>query len=347
MKKPSKPTSLDIAYLAGVSQSTVSRALSGSPLVSVQTRARVEAAAKSLNYKVDQSASRLRAKSTKTIALLLCEDPGWGDTQINPFFVAILSSIASAATQYGYDLLLSFQQSSIDWAADFESAHRADGIILLGYGDHVHYCEKLERLNASQAHFVSWGAEVEGQPSGCFVGCNNITGGAAITRHLLLNKRQRIAFIGDNSVHSPEFLQRYEGYMLALKEYNLAVNPALQVATDASSEKAGYIAAKTLMARNIRFDAIFGASDLIALGAMQALNEADKKVPQEVAVVGFDDIPIAGLAQPPLTTMRQDTHRAGEILVENLLQIIAGESPPSVLLPSELIVRKSCGANLL
>ena len=338
-----KPTSIDIAYLAGVSQSTVSRALSGSPLVNLETRQKIEEIAQRLNYKVDRSASRLRAKQTKTIALLLCEDPGWGDSQINPFFLAILSSIAHAVAKLGFDLLLSFQQLSDDWAAEFESAHRADGIILLGYGDHVSFCEKLEQLNAAKAHFVSWGAHVEGQPSCCLVGCDNISSGERMTRHLLYSGYSKVAFLGDVSDQNPEFLQRYMGYEKALSKHNHKTQSELQVDTADSSEQAGYKAAKTLIESGARFDCIFAASDLIALGAIQALNDSGSRVPDDIAVVGFDDIPIAAHANPPLTTMRQNTQQAGQLLVDNLLKIIQGEPAESVLIPTELIVRKSCG----
>ncbi len=345
MTKNSKTTSLDIAYLAGVSQSTVSRALSGSPLVNEETREKVEAIATQLNYQVDRSASRLRAQNTKTIALLLCEDPGWGDSQINPFFLSILSSIAHAVATRGYDLLLSFQQLSDDWGSDFESAHRADGIILLGYGDHVSYCEKLEQLNDNDAHFVQWGPQVAGQPPCCSIGCNNISSAYQMTRHLTGLGLQRIAFLGDISTQNPEFAERYEGHVKALLDARLIIDPALQIPTDTSSEEAGHKALMQLVNSGAEFDAIFGASDLVALGAMQALGELGRTIPDDVAVVGFDDIPIAAYTHPPLTTMRQNTLLAGEMLVDNLLKIIHGEPADSACIPTELIVRKSCGAS--
>ena len=343
--KDDKPTSFDIAYLAGVSQSTVSRALRGSPLVNLETRQKVEEIARQLNYQVDRTASRLRGKQTKTIALLLCEDPGWGDSQINPFFVAILSSIAHAVASHGYDLLLSFQQLSDDWGADFESAHRADGIILLGYGDHVSFRAKLEQLQQSGAHFVSWGSQVDNLADTCIVGCDNFRSGQAMTEHLLALGRQRIVFIGDISEQSPEFAERYQGYCQALTAANSEPAPELQVNIVSSSEESGYQAIRNLMQKNVSFDAVFGASDLIALGALQALVDAQYQVPDQVSVVGFDDIPIAAYAHPPLTTMRQDTQAAGTLLVDKLLKIIAGETVESVLVPTELVIRKSCSNN--
>ena len=126
-----KANSIDIAYRAGVSQSTVSRALRNSPLVNKATRERIQAIAKELNYKVDKNASNLRLKSSATIALLLFEDPTSDDSLINPFFLSMLGSITRACARSGYDLLVSFQQMNADWHADFEDSNKADGIILL------------------------------------------------------------------------------------------------------------------------------------------------------------------------------------------------------------------------
>ena len=137
-------TSFDIAEKAGVSQATVSRALRGDPSVSEDTRRRVEAAAATLNYTVDKSASSLRGRLTGTLALLFFEDPTPDDSHINPFFLSMLGSITRACAQQGYDLLISFQQFSTDWHADYADSKKADGIILLGYGDYLAYRARLE-----------------------------------------------------------------------------------------------------------------------------------------------------------------------------------------------------------
>ena len=155
--KDDKPTSFDIAFRAGVSQSTVSRALRNSPLVNEETRLKVQQIARELNYKVDKNASSLRSQQTKTIALLLCEDHGTGNSLINPFFLSMLGSITRATASRGFDLLISFQQFSEDWHADYEDANRADGIIFLGYGDYETFVKKLTYLTEVGAHFITWG----------------------------------------------------------------------------------------------------------------------------------------------------------------------------------------------
>jgi len=338
----SKPTSFDIAYLAGVSQPTVSRALRGSPIVSLETRKRIEAIAKQLNYKVDKNASNLRFQHSHTLALLLFEDPAPEESQINPFFLAMLGSITRACARRGYDLLVSFQQMSSDWHKDYEDSRKADGLILLGYGDYLAYESRLQQLVRQGTHFVRWGAVLAGQP-GLSIGCDNFRGGYEAARHLLSLGRRRLAFCGDASDHYPEFLERYRGYVEANAAVGVAVDPKAQV--DAiSTEQAGFDAANELLTRGVGLDAIVAASDLIAIGAMHALQERGIDVPGQVAVVGFDDIPAASMTTPPLTTVMQDTRRAGEVLVETLLKLVTEEHAEGTVLPTRLIVRRSCGA---
>lgn len=339
MQIKGKVTSFDIAHLAGVSQSTVSRALRGSPLVNEETRRRIQAAVDELNYKVDKNASGLRAKHTGTLALLLFEDPTADESHINPFFLSMLGSITRASAQRGYDLLISFQQFSRDWHADYADSKKADGIILLGYGDYLATRDKLQKLVDQGTCCVRWGAVLPDQPD-VSVGCDNVSGGRDVTLHLLEQGCQRIAFLGDASSHYPEFFDRYRGYARALNDAGLDAEPLLQVNAE-STEQSGYNAAETLMARGVAFDAVFAASDLIAIGAMRALADHGLRVPDDVALAGFDDIPVASFVNPPLTTVLQDTHLAGEILVDNLLALIRGQPAESAMLPAKLTVRKS------
>ncbi len=339
-----KPTSLDIAHRANVSQSTVSRALRNSPLVNAETRERVQRIAQELNYKVDVNARNLRSMKTNTIALLLCEDPGSGAAAINPFFLSMLGSITHAVSQRGYDLLVSFQQLSEDWQADYEQANRADGLIFLGYGDYPTYSKKITALDEDGAHFVTWGPVIKGQP-GVFVGCDNRAGGRNATERLISLGHQRIGFVGDNSKDYPEFQERYEGYCDALSEADFVIDQRLQRSSD-SDENNGAAAVDDLLNSEVPFDALVCASDLIAIGAISALKRAGLRVPANVAVVGFDDIPTAAHMTPALTTVRQDTIAAGELLVDTLLKLIDGETAQSQLLPVELIIRDSCGGHL-
>jgi DNA-binding LacI/PurR family transcriptional regulator len=334
-----KATSFDIAQLAGVSQPTVSRALRGSPSVSESTRKRIEAIAQQLNYKVDKNATNLRSGHSNTLALLLFEDPTPDDSLINPFFLSMLGSITRTCALRGYDLLISFQQLSGDWHVDYEDSRKADGLILLGYGDYHDYEQRLGLLVEQGTHFVRWGS-VKPQAREVVIGCDNVQGGRDVTTHLIEQGRKRIAFIGTATSATPEFLDRHTGYARALEAAGLVRSLTLHV--DAlSSEADGHDATVRLIARGEPFDAIVCASDLIGLGAMRALQAAGLRIPDDVAVTGFDDILAAGLANPPLTTVTQQPGEAGALLVDTLLELVRNEPAASRMLPARLVVRRS------
>jgi DNA-binding LacI/PurR family transcriptional regulator len=332
-----RPTSFDIAALAGVSQPTVSRALSGSPSVSEATRLRVLAAAEQLNYKVDKNASGLRRKQAKTLALLFFEELP-DNSEINPFYLSLVGPMVRRCADRGFDLLISFQQLSSDWHVDYEDSRKADGIILLGYGDYLQYRPKLEQLIERGAHFVRWGSAAEGE-IGATVSSDNEQGGFEATTHLLEQGRRRIAFIGTGGPGFPEVQERWRGYCRALRA--AAFEPDERLRADASpSERDGRAAVGQLIATGAEFDAIFAASDVAAIGAMHALQQAGRSVP-ETAVVGFDDIPAASLSSPPLTTVTQDARRAAEALIDTVIQSVESGAADDKLLPVRLTIRES------
>ncbi|MDE2562700.1 MAG: LacI family DNA-binding transcriptional regulator [Sphingomonadales bacterium] len=341
-RKPSnKPTSFDIAYLAGVSQPTVSRALRGSRSISQATRERIERIAREIGYTVDKNASSLRSQRSNTLALLFFEDPTPDESNINPFFLAMLGSITRHCANRGLDLLISFQRMEDDWHQRYQDSHRADGLILLGYGDYTLYESRLRQLVRQETHFVRWGS-VDDSMIGATVGSDNFGAGRLAGEHLLARGRRRIAFIGTADGHYPEFQARYNGLSKAVITAGIGIDPALQI--DAiTSEEAGRAATRQLIEAGVGFDAIFAASDLIAIGAMRALAERGLKVPDDIAIVGFDDIPPASLTSPPLTTVMQDLRGAGELLVETLLAQIEDRPGPPAELPTRLIVRGSTG----
>ena len=341
--KTPKLTSLEVAQLAHVSQATVSRALRDSPLVRPETRARVQEIAKELHYRTDRSAAGLRTRRSRTLALLLFEESP-DEAQINPFFLSMLGHITRTAARRNFDLLVSFQQLSDDWHTDYELSNRADGLILLGYGDYLSYADRLRHLAETDTHFVIWGPVVEDQP-GHYLRCDNILGARLATEHLLGLGRRHIAFVGGASDHCPEFQQRYRGYAEALREAGITPDGRLQ--PEARSQEAdGYRACLQLLDAGIKFDAVCAASDLIAMGVIHALQDRGLVVPAGIAVVGFDDIASAADFNPPLTTVRQDTRLAGELLVDNLIRLIDGQAVESTLITPQLVVRASCGCRL-
>ena len=333
-----RPTSFDIAALAGVSQPTVSRALNNSPSVSAETRARVLAAAEQLNYKVDKNASGLRRSRSRTLALLFEEASADGGL-INPFYLSMLGSMVRKCADTGYDLLISFQQLSTDWHVDYADTHKADGIILLGYGDYYQSEPLLQRLVERGTHFVRWGSTA-GARLGATIGSDNEQGGFDATEHLLQSGRRNIAFIGTADPGFQEFHDRWRGYCRALRAAGIEPDPKLQVDAD-PSEQAGLDAIDELQRRGVSFDAIFAACDVAGIGAMHALQRLGRAIPGEVAIVGFDDIPAAKLASPPLSTVRQDARTAGERLVEAAVEAVELGNARNQLLPVQLVVRES------
>jgi DNA-binding LacI/PurR family transcriptional regulator len=338
-----RPTSFDIAALAGVSQPTVSRALSGNPSVSEATRARVLAAAEQLNYKVDKNASGLRGRHSRTLAVLFFEEWEAGGGHMNPFYLSLLGPMVRRCAEHGYDLLISFQQLSSDWHVDYEDSHKADGIILLGYGDYLEYRPKLEQLIERGAHFVRWGAATESR-LGNTVSSDNEQGGFDAASHLLEQGRRQIAFVGTAEPGYPEILERWRGYCRALRAAGIEPDENLCVNAE-PSEESGIEAVEELLKRAAPFDAIFAASDVAAIGAMHALQNHGHAIPNDVAVVGFDDIPAAGLSTPRLTTVTQDPHRAAELLIDTLIDAIEVGEIHDSLLPVHLTVRESSTAN--
>jgi len=336
------PTSRDIADLAGVSQATVSRALRNSPLVKEETRERIQKIARDLNYFVNRNAAGLRTQQSNTIALLLFDETEGEDAQINPFFLSMLGYITRSASALGYDVLISMQQLTDDWHIEYQASHRADGLILLGYGDYLTYGEKLAALVRANTRFMIWGAITDGQ-LGHSISCDNVAGGSQATRHLLDNGRERIAFLGNISERSPELAARYDGYCQALRD--AGIEPSEDLRVDAmSSEGQGYHATLELLERAVEFDAIFAVTDVIAIDAMRALEDNGLTIPTDVAVVGFDDISLASHVSPALTTVRQDIRQAAEGLVHGIVGLIEGEPVESALMAPRLVVRASCGA---
>ena len=337
-----KINSIEIAHLAGVSQPTVSRALRGSPLVSSKTRERIVSIARENHYKVDASARNLRTNHNNTIAILIHEDSQIAEWIINPFFLSMIGGVTKAAAARNYDVLLSFQQLTEDWIADYENANKAEGVILLGYGTYTDHVQKLQHLEG--AHAVTWGPVLSEQP-GHFIGCDNRHGGYIATKHLIDLGHRAIAFIGATSEDFPEFSSRYDGFLRAHRLAGTVPCRSRQVFTT-WSQKGGYEAAAKLLDEGVEFSAVFCACDHLAIGAMRCLRERGLKVPDRVSVVGFDDIPLVGDLSPALTTVRQDPLLAGELLVTSLLRLINGQAIKSRLIEPVLVPRESSASPL-
>lgn len=323
----------DIARLAGVSASTVSRALNGSHMVNAETRARIEELARSLKYSINVGAKSLRMGNNNTIGLVIPYDARTRQHISDPFFLSILGSIADALTDQGYHLLLSRVDSErLDSLAELYDTGRAMGIIVIGQWAHH---DQLNALAARHVPIAVWGAQLP-QQLYCTVGSDNTAGGDMATEHLLSLGRRRVAFLGD--VNLPEVAQRYDGYCIAHRRHGMEPLPELRLEVPFLAEGAREAIAKFCV-EGPSFDAMFAASDLLAMTAIGILMGQGRRVPEQVSVVGYDDVGAASHFQPPLTTVRQPIALAGLGLAETLLSLINGESPGSQVLPTSLVLR--------
>ena len=210
-------------------------------------------------------------------------------------------------------------------------------MIFVGQGRH-----RAEIRDFARAHgpVVTWGA-LDGATDHCVVGSDNVGGGMLATRHLLSLGHRNIVFMGDRSL--PEIDQRFEGYAFALQGVGIDVDDAFSF--PAPFDIAGARAATAPVTKFYpRFDAIFAASDMIALAAIAGLREAGIRVPEDVAVIGFDDIPAGAHVNPALTSVRQDVAAGGRLLVEKIIAAMEGHKVAPSKLPVSLIVRQSCGS---
>ena len=336
-----RPTSIDLAAYAGVSQSTVSRVLNQSALVSDDVRQRVLDAAEKLHYKIHHSAQRLRSSKIQALALLILEDMESKDSDINPFFLPMVGSIIKYAADKGYELVISLQRESNDWGARYSLSRPAEGIIFLGTKNFDTYAQNFRSQNHSDDNWVVWGLNRTEAGNVCVVSDNE--GGAySAVHHLAGLGRKRIAYIGKLYSDHWEFIERLQGYRRGLDEAGITHNPALEIDSQLTLDD-GADAAARLLASGEPFDAIFASTDMLALGAMRHLMSQGYKVPDDVSIMGFDDLWVGNAVWPSLSTVRQNTRLAGRILVDSVAGLIEGETVATTRIPTEIVVRASCG----
>ena len=328
-------TMTDMARLAGVSESTVSRALADNPVIAAETRARIQELARLSGYSVNPAASSLRTNQSKVMAVMIPLVHERDQHLSDPFMMAMLAYLADALTSRGYDLLLSKVSIHEEgWIERVVRTRRAAGAILVGQSfEH----QAIERAARSGLPLVVWGARMEDQTY-VTVGSDNRQGGYLATQHLIETGRRHIAFVGERRL--PEISQRFDGYLRAHAEAGLSPAPRLETMSGFAAVE-GYLATKRLLTSGLPFDGVVGGSDVIAMSAIRALSEAGRNGPGDVGVVGFDDVEIAAYTTPPLTTVRQDLDRGANLLVEKVVAAAAGESPGSVEMPAKLVIRGS------
>ena len=330
-------TSFDVAAQAGVSQSTVSRALAGDPVVSEATRVRVAEAAAKLNYHVDENAARLRTGRTGTLAVVVICRPGQGMKDFNPFHYALLGSVCAAASLRGHETLVSFQDTPDRLWGLYEEQRKADGLLLIGTSENPEAWDYFQRLATTGAHMVCWGAPSDDLD---WVRSDNRGGARLATDHLLASGYRQIVCIASETSPQRQFKERYDGYVERLAEAGLPPR-LIPIEKGLSREEQGRRATAALLASGEPFDAIFAVCDEIALGAMQVLRQAGISVPNQVGVVGFDGTRAGTHISPPLSSIEPDFQAAGTIMIDRLMAAIAGKPSEKSRVPVRLLPRGS------
>lgn len=325
----------DIARLAGVSTSTVSRALSGSSLIPQATRSRIAELAKGMGYTVNVGAANLRKRDVQTVALVHLSDNMQHIS--DPFLLSMIGHVADAVEARGMNLLLTrLFDDRIERVPDLVLGGEVAGLIVIGQLQWHDYLNDLARRGIAMA---VWGAVL---PDARYpvVGSDNAKGGHQATRHLIAQGCRSIAFVGD--IGFPEGNLRHSGYRQALREAGLEVNPLLMhpfLFGEADTREA----VGRWIDQGHAFDGVFCGSDVAAINVMSALSSRGLKVPQQVKLVGYDDIALARHMHPALSSVSQPTDLAGQALVELLFESIAGQPARQVILPTPLMVRESSG----
>lgn len=324
-----------VAEAAGVSIATVSRVLNQTMPVGEETAGRVLAAVEMLGYIPQTAARHLARGKTQTIGLLFPDVS-------NDFFSPLLQSITDSATDSGYDLLIAIRRKGRASRASGSPLGKQNTDGLLVFDQSIDERE-LHRLQAARFPVVLlYRSTPEGMTFPC-VRIEDRSGARQITEHLIESHgRRRIAFLRGPEGNEDSLL-REQGYREALAAHGIPFDPAL-VGDGEFYERPARATISRWLAEGREFDAIFAGDDGSASGALAALVQAGRRVPQDVSLVGFDDAPVARYLNPQLTTVRAPSDRVGREAIRQLVRLVeTGEADPATVLPTELVIRQSCG----
>jgi len=334
----------DVARLAGVSVATISRYLNNSAPLSADTAERVQAAMTELDFSPHPAARSLASNKTYAIGLVLNDIGG-------EFYTPMLRGIESVTSAEGFDLLIHSTKTNQPVKSPQPnmikrrplSENNTDGLLI--FIDAVDDAElaRLKKLNFPVVLIH------QSSPKGLdipMVTIENQSGGEQVVDHFIkAHGCKRIVFV-QGPPNNEDSKAREKGYKLSLKKHNLPFDPDLVVEGGFESAQS-YAAITGMIARGISFDAIFTGDDDNAIGVIQALNESGKRIPEDVAVAGFDDSLFARILTPPLTTVSAPNELVGAEATRKLVNLIRGESATlRTILPVEMIIRRSCGCNL-
>ncbi|MET8598515.1 LacI family DNA-binding transcriptional regulator [Streptomyces althioticus] len=331
-----RPTIKTVAARAGVGRTTVSRVVNGSDLVSADARARVLAAIKELNYVPNSVARGLVTNRTNAVALVIPESESRLGSE--PFFAALIRGVSGALAESGtqLQLMLVRDQAERDQLTESVATRRVDGVLLVS----VHAEDRLPGILEEMGLPTVLAGRRDAGEQLSYVNSDNAGGAAEAVRHLLGRGRRRIA-----TITGPQDMDvgraRLAGWQAAHKEAGVPADASLIEAGDFSEDSGGR-AMRLLLERIPDLDAVFAASDLMAVGALAELRRQKRRVPDDVAVVGFEDSVLARHTNPPLTTVRQPVEELGRTMARILTDITLNDRPrQQITLPTELVVRES------
>jgi LacI family transcriptional regulator len=336
-----KITMRDIAKMAGVSQSTVSKILNNYDDIGEETKQKVLAILEETGYR----AAAGRAYGNKKKQLIAVVFAGRINVGFNhPMFVDVMNSVERTLGILGYDMLFlsnaKYNKEGSDYLEDCRH-YQIDGCIIIGGGN---VQASIDELDQSDIACIGVDIQLTGNRSG-YVMSNNLKISAKVVEHFYLLGYRDIAYIGGTPSSKISYL-RTEGFKQALKEYGLSIRDEWFLHGD-FYEESGYLGMKQILESGALPQAIFAASDLMAFGAIRALKDSGFKAPQDIAVVGCDDIEASRFTYPPLTTVRQDKDKLGKIAAYMLVDLMNRQIDSSaVMVEPELIVRESCGEHL-
>ena len=334
-KSSRKMTMAELAKLADVDVSTVSRALNDSPLVKEETKKQIMKIAAETGYAVNASARNLRRQSSEALGIVIPLRPESGQTISDPFYLEMVGAVSKAASANGYDLIVSIPREDETIAERrLLQTGKADGLIVIGQAG---MSKRLEHIGPLASKIVVWGGQT-GHTNYTLVGSDNVDGGRLAADHLISIGRSQILFLGP--INLPEVKLRHQGFLEAHAKHGKHWDTNLLLEIEFGGRNA-FEAVIAMLDSGTKFDAIFAASDVLAMAALMALTSRGIRVPEDVAVTGYDNISQASTTTPPLTTIDQNIEQGGRMMVEKLLAQLSGESVKSELTPTRLIVRES------
>lgn len=327
----------ELAKIAGVSKTTVSRVINNKPDVDPATREKIHSLIAEYGFQPNAFAKAISQKQSNHIGLLIPHKAEYVFS--NPFYTEVMRGVSTAVDEKGYYLLVCYAHE-VNYM-DIYRQKRVDGFVLLSPGSfHKHI---IEALNVGNVPFVST-ARILAEPEMTYVDVDNFKGASQLMEHLISLGHERIAFIGKPTLQSSQ--DRLSAYQTVLEKAGIPYDPELALVTDTSSIESGHEYTLRLLRSQRPPTAIFLANDVMAIGAINAAHESGLRVPEDISIVGFDDIPFSNYTNPPLTTVHQPAFEKGVRAAQLLIHLLETQEPQeSVILPLEMVLRKSTASS--